>query len=392
MEPWQELFEASFDIQAQDIKNTLETIPASKGVLLFTDSNHKPIQLVITANLRRLISNRTERLQEDHLSKQANILKTASFVYYKPTWNNFRTRLFYNRAVDLCFPDTKSEWLDLPKQHFVILDRTQKCACFQIIEKPKFSKKKDCYLYGLFPSRKSADYYCHVLNTVHGLCRNPSLACSSKANACSYFQMNLCSGYCIGNISRETYYGHVEKAIHFSSYERRFLYIENLKPHMKHLGRIQEYEKAQRIKEKIELLKSLDTPSYNWTGLLHGMDLFHMNRSFKTEVEGQRKKQQTYDLFRISWGCVHVMENVLIENLKIALQKILLEPDRKLEFTKNRVLEHLATVSWFIYRKSSKGLWTRNSNTEDLLKQIHETFPETIEEAQKKDAEQNSAS
>ncbi|MHC5088827.1 MAG: hypothetical protein ACYSOT_04360 [Planctomycetota bacterium] len=395
----EELFDSSVALEQQYwTSDALADIPTSKGVLLFIDNRHQPIQLLISANIRRLIANRIEQLSEDQPSKRSNIVKVASRIYYKQTWNDFQSRLFYNLTARQCFPDTYDEWVDLPKPHFVILDKTAKCPSFRLSEKPKFYGAKNICLYGLFPSRKAADHYCHVLNTVHGLCRNPSIVCTQKANTCTYFQMDQCSGYCMGNISRQTYLNHVGKAIHFSAGSLKPSdYINNLKPEMRHLGRIQEYEKAQRIKEKIELLKSLDAPAYHWTGLLHGMDIFHMDRSIKVNVEGKRGKQQTYNLYRITWNCIDQMNNVPASNIKDALEKIISDPDEKTTFKKNKVAEHLAVISRFIYRKNNNGLWVRRPHTismqtADLMNRIHEKFPEVLTCAEKKNAEKNSAS
>ena len=98
--PYEELFDSSLALkQNKWTQDALLEIPTSKGVLLFVDSQHQPIQLLISANIRRLIANRIEQLSEDQLSKRSNIMKVASHVYYKQTWNDFRGRLSYNLAA-----------------------------------------------------------------------------------------------------------------------------------------------------------------------------------------------------------------------------------------------------------------------------------------------------
>lgn len=393
---YEELFDSSVTLmQDKRSSDTLAAIPACKGVLLFADNQHQPIQLLISANIRRLIANRLERLAEKQPSRQSNTVKIASFVYYKQTYNDFESRLFYNFSARHCFPDTYCDWIDLPKPDFVILDETDKCPCFRLAEKPKLYTSKNLHIYGLFPNRKTADHYCHALNTVHALCRNPLIACTKKAKTCNYFQMDLCSGFCMGKISKQTYFQHVKKAIHFSSNLKPSNYIDQLKPQMAHFGRIQEYEKAQKIKEKVELLQSLDTTAYDWTGPLHGMDIFHIDLSEKIEIQGHRAKCQTYDLFRISWNSIYIMKNVLPANLESAMQKILMEPDCIIAYNKEDIMEHIGIVSRFIYRKKNNGLWvnqSRKKQIKDLLNKIYETFPQILKCLEKKDAEASSAS
>lgn len=385
----EELFDSSICLEKKEwTQDVFAAIPACKGVLFFADKESRPVQLLITSNIRRFIKNRIERFAQDQLTKQADIIDVASIAYYKQTWNDFKTRLFYYDAAKRCFPDDYEEWLDLPKSYFVKLDKTDKCPGFRITDKPKFYRFKDLYLFGLFPNRKAADHYCHVLNTVHGLCRNPSIARSEKRQTCSYFQMHLCGGYCMGEISQQTYMKHVEKAIYYSANLRPANYIHNLRPQMKTFGRSQEYEMAQKIKEKIELLKSLDTETYDWTSFLRDIDILHIDRSEKIEIEGHRRKQQTYDLFAITWNCIHVMENVLAGDLITALGKSISEPDHRLEITKNDMIEHLAILSWFLYRKNKNGLWVnraleKTNRLEDLLEQIHAKFPEILDHSKK---------
>ncbi|MHC5214883.1 MAG: hypothetical protein ACYSOO_09910, partial [Planctomycetota bacterium] len=70
---YEELFDSSVALEQQYwTPNALADIPTCKGVLLFVDANHYPIQLLQTANLRR--SARVKLSQQDEsISRKTDI-------------------------------------------------------------------------------------------------------------------------------------------------------------------------------------------------------------------------------------------------------------------------------------------------------------------------------
>ena len=80
----EELFESRLQINPgfQTIE-ALKPIPTCKGVLLFTNRENKPIQLLIAANIRRTVRAKLSTENAVTIRKRANIAEIVRNVYLR---------------------------------------------------------------------------------------------------------------------------------------------------------------------------------------------------------------------------------------------------------------------------------------------------------------------
>jgi excinuclease UvrABC nuclease subunit len=368
-----QLFDCSLKTSDLESHDAFAAVPAAKGVVLFTHDD-TPVQLLATANIRRAITNRfQEDSEQTEPSRKVDISTIVSDVYYTTVPNDFESKLFYHRAAGSLFGDNAHDWITLPRQTYVTINLHDACPCFRVTDKiPDASGQA---FFGLFPTRKAATQYAEALNFVFGLCRNPSQF--RHAQSCPYAQMDRCLGFCTGQIRKNDYLRFVHEALKATE-GRMDHHLEFLQAQMKHFGIKQEFEKAQLVKEQLQQLESLNQKPYMWTSRLDDLCLLHIDKGPAQAIEGKKRKQKTYTAYVISMRSIRKISGITLEAIQVFIDYLpAVKPTEEISI--ECVNEHLATLSWFLYRSNRSGMWLNLGKTdrldkEALLKQFAETF------------------
>ena len=392
---YEELFDSSVALEQQYwTPDVLADIPTCKGVLLFVDANHHPIQLLQTANLRR--SARVKLSQQDEsISRKTDISNLTNKIFWRCCYNNFMTQAAYVRLVYDLFEKQANGWIQLPRPCFSVIEMDSFLPYFDVSSNPAMSENR--MVHGLFPTRKAAAEFSKTLNSVFCLCQNPMLLKTGRESSCPYLQMMKCPKPCLDPAQKESYLKRCCKATIVANGQ--------IEPSLNALGQrmdtaanAMDFEKASELKKQIDQLKKLQKPDYRWVHNLKNLSVLHMDRTFKKSIEGQRQRIQQYQWFKINAEAIYDWGSFTPTSRQ--------DIDRFLEqnWTAGSAVpfagdtgKHLANLAFFLFQSKSSGVWVDCSDgiMGDKFYPEIETFlgvelpPNS---AKNKDAEKNSAS
>lgn len=360
----EELFQNSLCIDSHEwTKNTLSGIAASKGVLLFTNAEGRPIQLLQAASLRRtaqakLLGHGVE--ESTAPSRRTDISELTARIYWTCCYNNFDSQMTYIRLAHEVFQENANDWIQLPRPAFSVIEMNATLPYFYVSSNPKTSDTRNAF--GLFARRKTAGQFCETLNTVFGLCRNPALVGTGNETSCPYLQMQTCPGPCVGKLKMETYHQFVADALAVANGDIDTALAEKT-GQMKTAAQSMHYERAKRLKDQIGALENLKSPAFRWTTHLEKLAVLHIDRANKIKVKGQRKHVQQYAAWKVTAKDVYALGQCSTDDQK-AFNTFLKDnwnTDTCTPYAANQS-EHLGALALFLFRNNRQGFWEDCSN------------------------------
>lgn len=353
-----ELFEDCLQIGTSGpTVESLKTLPTAKGVVLFADTNDRAILLLIAGNIRRCGVVRLLNQSLETSAKRANIAEITRKIYFSKCYCDFRTRLRHYKIARALYPDSYRELITFGKQTCVSINLHANWPFFSAVSKPSPSIEGR-KTFGPFPTLASVREFIQALQDAFGLCRSPKLIDNiSKAQSCTYLQMDSCPGPCVGKISKEKYLEQVNDAVSAAGGKPE-KYKARLQSCMESLAQQREFEKAQVVKKQLSSLELLAKENYRWTGELSELTILHIDRSAKIVVEGKRKKIQTYSAFLIKAGNIIEFDDLVLENIG-EFYKSLLEQlaGPVISVEPKQLIEQLSLTAYFLYRRNRPGVW-----------------------------------
>jgi excinuclease UvrABC nuclease subunit len=348
----EEIFENCLSLDDKPID-----LPNAAGLVLFTDSQDKPIALLTTANIKR--TTKTKLAEKIEPTKRADLKSITAKIYYSTCRCKFRLAVKHFDAVKKIFGQNYKDHVTLVLPWFIKIDLSEKIPFFSVTKKPGFKNNEKTL--GPFPGQKSAITFLKTLEDVLGLCRkcelvnNPTLAAS-----CPYLQMDACVGVCAGKITAEEYRNILQEA--FEAGINPANTIEQLQQQMKIASKELKFEKAAGLKKKIDKLSILKKQNYKWTGDLKNLKIVHIDKSIKTKPKDSKKKVQTYAVFVINFFNIIDLGDFTLENPDLiyeAINKNLRNPSQDIS---DEIIERFSIASYFLYRSKPSGLWLNTSN------------------------------
>lgn len=134
---------------------------------------------------------------------------------------------------------------------------------------PKVEKlrKNDVYklttkdtILGPFPSSTKLNEVLRIARRIFPWC-NQGLPVSANSKACFYHHLELCPGVCTGKIAAEQYQASIHNLTLFLKGKKRSV-TQELQRAMKEASIAEEFEKAAKIKQQIELIASVTSSAY----------------------------------------------------------------------------------------------------------------------------------
>jgi len=381
----EELFDGCVTIdptcQSEEVFKELAALPACKGVILFADSNKKPIQFLTAANIRRTARSRLNAQQSEQLTKTPNISEIACNIFYVCCYNDFESSITYYKTAKEIFPETYRKLVPKAKLNLVKINPSDDWPVFTYTSSPVLCG--DEIVFGLFANRKSAREFIHILQEAFSLCKRPDISQDpQKARGCPYLQMETCAGACVGKISKTDYQKRIDQAIQAGRGETDAIKI-SLCGEMERLSNSMQFELACKVKKQIELIELLDKPIYKWVGDLQRTSIMHVDLSAKVKIEGQRSKKQLFKAYLLSKGNVFQLGNFsidTIDDLFISAECYTKQKDENKDVDLRSKLLSIFAVS--LYRSKPSGIWLNCSgayglnfpNVSQLSKSISEFF------------------
>jgi hypothetical protein len=362
----EELFDGSLDIDPQlereEALSHLVALPAQKGIVLFADSEDRPVQLLIAANIRRTARARLYTEDTPTPSKRPEITSIVRHIYYSCCYNDFKAAISHYTVAKRLWPDNYAGLICFPKLNLVKINPSANWPGFSIVS--SLPTSKDEIVFGPFQSRKSATAFVNALENAFSLCHRPELASNpDKATSCPYLQMENCPAPCVGKISEDQYRQQIENAISAASGnvdQLRSELQEKMELHCQQL----EFELANHVKNQLEQLDIIEKFPYKWTGRLNGLAVLHINLSAKVKFKGKRKKTQTLAAFLITKTGTHEFAAFDLENIEDfhkSLEKqlsVIRQPMVSPALPERKTCgEKLSLLCSFLYRSKPAGVW-----------------------------------
>ncbi|OQY05170.1 MAG: hypothetical protein B6I25_06000 [Planctomycetales bacterium 4572_13] len=353
--PYEELFDSSVAPEQHNwTPDALAAIPICKGVLLFADSKHQPVQLLQTANLRRAAH--TKLLQQDEIiSKKTDISELTNKIFWRCCYNDFMTQTAYVQLAHVLFGKQADNWIHLRHPYFSVIEMDSRLPYFDASTNPVMSEKR--IVYGPFPNRKAAVEFSKTLNSVFCLCQNPTLLKTQSQSSCPYLQMMKCPKPCMDPTQKEIYLKQCDKATEVAN-----RYIESslkaLGQQMDKASNAMAFEKANGLKKQINRLENLKKPNYRWVHNLKNLSILHLDRTVRKLVKGQRRRIQQYQWVKIDSEAIYDLGDfspTSRQDINCFLEQ---------NWTTGVIIpfagdigKHLANLAFFLYRSNSSGLW-----------------------------------
>ncbi len=257
---------------AVSTKIILKTIPEDPGVYQFLSSDKSIIYVGKAKNLKKRVSSYFQKNIKSR--KTLNLVKNTKYVEHVVVHSESDALLLENSLIK------KNQ----PKYNILLRDdKTYPWICIKnepfprVFVTRKLVKDRSQY-FGPFTSFKTINTIMGIINQLYSL-RNCNYNLSSKNieqkkfKVCLEYHLGNCLGGCEGKQSLEDYEKNIlaiKQILKGNVNESK----RNFKKEMIKFSNNQEYEKAQKIKEKIQLLENYQSKSTVVSSKLNNIDVF----------------------------------------------------------------------------------------------------------------------
>jgi len=272
----------------------IKSLPEKPGVYKFLDSQGIIIYIGKAKCLKKRVSSYfTKKHEEPKLRVLVSKISDIQFTIVDSEWEallleNSMIKQFRPRYNAMLKDDKTYPWLGISKEEFPRLYYTrnpnsQKEELFGPYSSLRFMHTLLDTLFALFPIRT-----CKILQ--------------KNARPCLQYHVKKCAAPCAGYISQGEYMENIHKVIKIIRGNRSEV-LRQLKTEMMHCAEKWEFEKAQSIKEKVEILDSYRGNSVVVNPEISYCDVFAIERSssnafvnFMRIVEGAIVQSYTLEI------------------------------------------------------------------------------------------------
>ena len=257
---------------AVSTKIILKTIPEDPGVYQFLSSDKSIIYVGKAKNLKKRVSSYFQKNIKSR--KTLNLIKNTKYVEHVVVHSESDALLLENSLIkknqpkyNILLRDDKTyPWICIKNEPFPRVYVTRKLL------------KDGSQYFGPFTSFKTINTIMGIINQLYSL-RNCNYNLSSKNieqkkfKVCLEYHLGNCLGGCEGKESLEDYEKNIlaiKQILKGNVNESK----RNFKKEMIKFSNNQEYEKAQKIKEKIQLLENYQSKSTVVSSKLNNIDVF----------------------------------------------------------------------------------------------------------------------
>lgn len=230
----------------ENIKLRLKTLPTKPGVYLFLDANQRIIYIGKAKNLKKRVNS---YFSKNHESSKLKLLVTKiRDIHTTVVDTEWEALLLENSLIKKHKPRFNSMLKDDKTYPWIAISREE----FPRIYATRHPNKEKEELFGPYASVR---YMNTLLETISQLFSLRSCKILPKDKIpCIKYQIKRCSAPCAGYISQEEYHESVRKATEMIKGNTREV-MKQLHAEMIAYATAWEFEKAQLLKEKLEILE-----------------------------------------------------------------------------------------------------------------------------------------
>jgi excinuclease ABC subunit C len=254
-----------------DLKPILSTIPNKPGVYRYFDKDGTLIYVGKAKNLKRRVSSYFNKEQTGKTRVLVSRIADIKFIVVESESeallleNNLIKQ--YKPRYNIMLKDDKTyPWICVKNEPFPRVFLTRK----------KVNDGSDYF--GPYPSVRTAHVLLDLLTQIYQIrsCKTTLTEANiekGKYRVCLDYHIHKCAGPCVGNVSREDYQQMIREVKEIIRGNLQSV-LKDLKTQMMdHASRL-EFEEAQLIKEKHELLENYRSRSTVVSSTIHNVDVF----------------------------------------------------------------------------------------------------------------------
>ena len=254
-----------------DLKPILSTIPNKPGVYRYFDKDGTLIYVGKAKNLKRRVSSYFNKEQTGKTRVLVSRIADIKFIVVESESeallleNNLIKQ--YKPRYNIMLKDDKTyPWICVKNEPFPRVFLTRK----------KVNDGSDYF--GPYPSVRTAHVLLDLLTQLYQIrsCKTTLTEANiekGKYRVCLDYHIHKCAGPCVGNVSREDYQQMIREVKEIIRGNLQSV-LKDLKTQMMdHASRL-EFEEAQLIKEKYELLENYRSRSTVVSSTIHNVDVF----------------------------------------------------------------------------------------------------------------------
>ncbi|MBR4146976.1 MAG: excinuclease ABC subunit C [Bacteroidales bacterium] len=254
-----------------DLKPILATIPNKPGVYRYYDKDGNLIYVGKAKNLKRRVSSYFNKEQTGKTKVLVSRIADFKFIVVESESeallleNNLIKQ--YKPRYNIMLKDDKTyPWICVKNEPFPRVFLTRR----------KLNDGSDYY--GPYPSVRTAHVLLDLLGQLYQIrtCKTTLTEANiekGKYRVCLDYHIHKCAGSCVGNVSREDYQQMIQKVKEIIRGNLQGVLKEMKSQMMDHASRM-EFEEAQVIKEKYELLENYRSRSTVVSSTIHNVDVF----------------------------------------------------------------------------------------------------------------------
>lgn len=240
----------------QNLKNFLANLPHNPGVYQMLDSAGKILYVGKARDLKKRIASYFVGNNKD--IKTSTLVKLISDVEITVTHNEIEAVLLECNLIKKHHPRYNVLLRDDKSYPYILITTEHP---FPRIDLYRGKRKKKATYFGPYPSAYAVRETISVLQKIFKLRTCSDSFFATRKRPCLLYQINRCTGPCVGNIDQENYLRDVNSAINFLKGKANEV-ISELQKNMEEKSVALDYEGAAHLRDQIARLQQIRERQY----------------------------------------------------------------------------------------------------------------------------------
>ena len=350
----------------ENIKNILKKLPNSSGIYKMISTNNEILYIGKAKNLYKRVSSYTNPMRlNNRLQKMISLIDKVEYITTEDETKALLLEANLIKEIKPKFNILLKDDKSYPNIEFRIGHKWPQ------IKKHRGKKNSLHYYFGPFASAYHVNVTIDTLQKIFSLRTCSDHELKNRKRPCIQYQIQRCSAPCTNQISNKDYNDIVENLLSYMNGKDKNL-INDLIHKMNMASKDLNYERAANLRDKI---RSLEKTNYNFNDVYKNIkeaDIFSVARisnNIAVEVTFCRNSQ--------NFGSnTHFIESKIEDNLKIILQKFIVQFYNTQSIPKEIILSHdvyqreLLKKAFFLKSKSQVNIsLAHDSKTKQIIKE-----------------------
>jgi excinuclease ABC subunit C len=245
-----------------DLKFQRKSLPEEPGIYKFKNKDQEIIYIGKANNLKKRVSSYflqksfNDPYYEDKIKR---LVKTIESIEYIVTDNEKEALILENILIKKHHPRFNVFMRDSKSYPWVMITYSEEFPRIRLMRNPHHYSQKNVFL-GPYTDKKEIQRILRDLRKIFPYC-SCKRKIKKKDRPCLYFQLKLCPGPCIDEISKKDYLENIKRIEMFLKGETSNL-KKQIKKRMKTASKTQNYETAAYWRDKLQAIENTTTKQH----------------------------------------------------------------------------------------------------------------------------------